>query len=289
MRARLPDVEGHVERDGVRLGYEVHGDGRPTILLLPTWTIVHQRIWKLQVPFLARHHRVVTYDGPGNGTSDRVLDPARYSIDAEAEDAVAVLDATGSPDAVVVGVSMGGAYAARLAARHPDRVRAAVLIAPALALTPPLPERSRIRRRFDQPYPEEPQGWDRYNRAYWHDHYADFTEFFFGRAFHEPHSTKPREDAVAWASETTPAVLTAEAARPASDTSAERTLAAITCPVLVIHGTDDHVIPYATGVAAAERTGGELLSIAGGGHLPLVRDPVRIDLALHDFVRRVAS
>ena len=106
-----PDVVGAVVRDGVTLGYEVFGDpsadDRPTILLLPTWTIIHARFWKLQVPYLARHFPVVVYDGPGNGRSDRTTDPARYTVDAYAADAAAVLDACGVERAVVVGLSRG--------------------------------------------------------------------------------------------------------------------------------------------------------------------------------------
>ena len=75
MRAREPDLEGFVESDGVKLGYEVFGQGTPTVLLLPTWVIVHSRVWKMQVPYLADHFRVVTFDGPGNGWSDRSTDP----------------------------------------------------------------------------------------------------------------------------------------------------------------------------------------------------------------------
>ena len=71
MRARLPDADGFVERDGVKVFYEVFGDGEPTILLMPTWSIIHSRGWKMQVPFLARHYRVITFDGRGNGRSDR--------------------------------------------------------------------------------------------------------------------------------------------------------------------------------------------------------------------------
>src|SRR5215207_3194004 len=59
-RARYPDHEGFVERDGVRLFYEVYGDGDPTVFLLPTWSIIHSRHWKMQIPYLARHCRVVT-------------------------------------------------------------------------------------------------------------------------------------------------------------------------------------------------------------------------------------
>ena len=62
MRARYPDTEGYIERDGVRIFYEVFGEGEPTVLLLPTWSIIHSRFWKAQVPYLARHFRVITFD-----------------------------------------------------------------------------------------------------------------------------------------------------------------------------------------------------------------------------------
>jgi pimeloyl-ACP methyl ester carboxylesterase len=70
-RARYPDQEGFIERDGVRVLWERYGDGEPTILLPPTWEIVHSRFWKAQIPHLTRHARVVTFDPRGNGRSDR--------------------------------------------------------------------------------------------------------------------------------------------------------------------------------------------------------------------------
>src|SRR4051794_40055459 len=96
MRAREPESEGFVEHDGVKIHYEVYGDGGPTILLMPSWTIVHKETWKLQIPYLARHHRVVVYDGPGNGGSDRTLRPEAYHHTTQVEYALRVLDATGT-------------------------------------------------------------------------------------------------------------------------------------------------------------------------------------------------
>jgi alpha-beta hydrolase superfamily lysophospholipase len=97
MRARLPDADGFVERDGVRVFYEVFGDGNPTILLMPAWSITHSRIWKMQVPFLARHYRVITFDGRGNGRSDRPSGADSYLSAEYAADALAVMDATTMP------------------------------------------------------------------------------------------------------------------------------------------------------------------------------------------------
>ena len=70
-RARYPDETGYVERDGVSVFWERYGDGEPTVLFLPTWSIIHSRCWKAQIPYFARHFRALTFDGRGNGRSDR--------------------------------------------------------------------------------------------------------------------------------------------------------------------------------------------------------------------------
>jgi len=138
-RARYPDEAGHVERDGVRIAYEVYGDGDPTLLLLPTWSIIHSRHWKMQIPYLARHCRVVTFDGRGNGHSDRPAGAEAYTVPEFAADALAVLDATGTERCVLAGVSCAALWGTLLAAEHPERVDGAVFICPAVALAPPHP------------------------------------------------------------------------------------------------------------------------------------------------------
>jgi pimeloyl-ACP methyl ester carboxylesterase len=287
MRAAYPELAGTLDREGTRLGYEVYGDGEPTILLLPTWTIIHSRFWKMQVAYLARHYRVVTYDGPGNGRSERTLDPARYTPAAYAADALAVLDQSRTESAVIAGLSLGGQYGVALATMAPERVSGLIMIGPALPLTPPSPERSAIYGQFLEPYTEDVSGWGKYNLAYWHDHYADFVQYFFSQCFPEPHSTKPMEDAVGWGLETDSQVLEAESSHPGAEQDWASMLASLTCPTLVIHGTHDRIHPYERGAEAARLSGGTLLSMEGSGHIPNVRDPVKVNLAIRDFVERL--
>ena len=133
MRARYPDRTGFVERDGVKVAYEVFGDGPRTVLLMPSWSIVHSRMWKAQVPYLARHARVVTFDGRGNGLSDRPRESAAYDSAEFVADGLAVLDAVEVEQALVVGSSLGAGYAIELAATAPQRVSALFLLGPTVA------------------------------------------------------------------------------------------------------------------------------------------------------------
>src|SRR5436190_2111126 len=114
-RALYPDTLGYVERDGMRLFYEVYGKGEQTIFLMPTWSLVHSRHWKMQIPYFARHFRVLTMDGLGNGRSDRCRDGQRYDADEFARDCLGVMDATGTERAVMVGLSRGAQYLLELA------------------------------------------------------------------------------------------------------------------------------------------------------------------------------
>jgi pimeloyl-ACP methyl ester carboxylesterase len=286
MRAREPDADGLVHLDGVKLHWEVFGDGQPTLLLLPTWTVIHSRFWKAQVPYLARHFRVVTYDGPGNGRSDRPEDSGPYGYEAEGRAAAAVLDATGTGRAVVVSLSMASQWALWLLGNRPDRVLGNVFIGPTLELGQ---EWEDTGHPFDEPYTST-EGWARYNRYYWLDHYRDFLEFFFSQCFTEPHSTKQIEDAVGWGLETSPEVLLAEVAAPCPD---EATLRAwcgrARVPTLVIHGDRDRISPMRGGELLAEATGGALVIVGGAGHIPMARDPVKVNLLVREFAESLAA
>jgi pimeloyl-ACP methyl ester carboxylesterase len=284
-RARYPDADGYVERDGVRLFYERYGRGEPTLLFLPSWSIVHSRIWKAQVPYFARLARVVTFDPPGNGRSDRPLDPAAHSPRSLAADALAVLDATETERAVVVSLSAGADTGLVLAAEHPGRVEGAVFIAPALALAPGHAERVPLLARFDEELDSD-EGWATYNRHYWLRDYRGFLEFFFSQCLTEAHSTKQTEDAVGWGLDSTAEslLLTQEDAAEGLDEVGTRELCArVERPVLVIHGDHDAISPHARGAELARLTGARMLTVVGGGHFPHARDPVQVNLAIRDF------
>jgi pimeloyl-ACP methyl ester carboxylesterase len=284
-RARYPDEQGRLNRDGVRIFWESYGTADPAILLLPTWMLVHSRHWKMQIPFLARHHRVVTFDPRGNGRSDRPTDASAYDARAIVADALAVLDELGLARAVVVGFSAGTEIALALAADHPERVEGVVFIGAALPLGPPHSARAEAFGRFWEPI-SRTDGWFKSNAAYWRQQYADFARFFMGQFFSEPFSTKAYEDAVGWALETTGETLATDAAAAVSIEStdqAEAMARRLRCPVLVIHGTDDRISPATRSERLAELTGGRLARFEGSGHGPHVRDPVKVNELVRAF------
>jgi pimeloyl-ACP methyl ester carboxylesterase/predicted glycosyltransferase len=282
-RARYPDAEGYVERDGVRVFWERYGEGEKTALLLPSWSIVHSRFWKMQIPYLARHCRVLTFDGRGNGRSDRPVGAEAYRTDEFAADALAVMDATETASACLLSVSCGALWGTILAADHPARVDGIVYVSPSAPLAPGHPER--LVYSFDEKLDTD-QGWAKYNSHYWSRDYPGFLEFFFAKCFNEPHSSKQTEDCVAWARETTPQTL-ADTTRGLDLGGPEpfrERVARVGCPTLVIHGDQDLIRPHTQGRELARQTGGELVTLEGAGHLPIARDPVKLNLLLRDFV-----
>ena len=293
MRALAPERRGFAVRSGVRLYWEQYGTGPKTVLLLPTWATLDARAWKLQVPYLARHFRVVVFDPRGNGRSDRPRDPLAHADTELVEDAVAVLDATGTSAAVCVGLSMGGRILLQLAVTHPQRVAAAVFVATSVRWEQEIP--SCWVQKFDDPCTSD-VGWGRYNAEYWRRDLHGFAEFFFGEVFSEPHSTRQLDDAVGWTLQTDAETLIAiEHAPYLGDVEdgpdgvpeAARLAGQVRCPSLVIHGDDDRIVGAQTSRLLAAALGCRVEVIAGGGHCVQARHPVRFNLLLRHFVESV--
>ncbi len=292
-RARYPDTEGFVVRDGARLFYEVYGEGPDTVFLLPTWSLTHSRHWKMQIPYLARHFRVLVMDGLGNGRSDRCREPRRYDADETARDCLAVMDATDTEAAVLVALSKGTQFALELGRLAPERVAGAAFVGPLFPYTAShnrwLLFNSRVQDLFERPLPTYRlfghHWWGRMNAVHWREEYPEFAEWFVTRCLPEPHSTKAIEDAVGWALDSDPETLIAGATADVTvDRGDLRELAeGLDCPVLVFHGDRDKINPPRDGRALARLAGGRVERIPGSGHMPHARKPVQVNLALRDF------
>ena len=287
MRAREPDAEGYAERDGVKLHWELFGAGDSTIALLPTWSIINSRCWKAQVPYLARHFRVVTFDGRGCGRSDRPQAAAAYHYAEFAADTVAVLDATETADAVLIGFSRGAVWGLKTAADWPERVRGLVCLSCSSLLGPKPPEQAEY--AFGERL-ETTERWAKFNRHYWLENgYRDFVEFFAESVGSEPHSTRQIEDFVAWGLELEPATLVAtiEGVGVTNPAQLLDLCARIRAPVLVVHGDEDAIVPLSTAAGLAAATDGEFVTIVGGGHLLPSRQPVVVNHLIKRFVDRI--
>src|SRR5579871_4409032 len=283
MRALYPHTDGYATNpgDGVRVFYEVFGptDAERTLVFLPTWSLLQSRVWKAQVPYFARHgFRVVTFDGRGNGRSDRPV--TGYSTDHFTMDALAVLDSTGVASAALVAVSAGARWGLQLAAQYGERVTHLAIIAPPALL-------SGAPRRDLSAFHAEPtntDGWNKFNAVYWRHAYHDFVDFFCRQIVNQPHSTKHIEDLVNWGLATTPQVLTATIDESATPNAAEFA-AAIRCPVLIVHGSDDAVMALSSSEALHAAIPHSVLKrLDGAGHGVVGRAPVRINLLLHEFL-----
>ena len=297
-RARYPDETGFVERDGVRVFWERYGEGSPTILLMPSWSIVHSRLWKGQIPYLARPFRVVAFDGRGNGRSDRPPDAASYADTEFVADALAILDATGTDRAVVVGLSMGAGFALRLAVTAPERVMGLVLFGssvPVLDRAADAPEDA-AGATFEQPKPDD-DGLAQVQRPVLASRLVRVRplvrrrEDLLRAALHEAGRGHDRLDARdgprddhRHGARPVPRPSCRLGARPASEGRGLAFARRIPSPALVVHGTDDHIIPLEVGRRLARTIGAPLVEVEGGGHSAIGRDPVLANLLIRDFV-----
>ena len=238
---------------------------------------------------------MLTFDPRGNGRSGRPREPAAYAEREFAADALAVMDATDTQQAVLVSLSKGAQRALLLATDHPDRVLAAAFIGPFFPASPLGGLRWRVMahprlRRALFVRPPVAKGWLKFNAAHWRSDYPDFVDWWMRRMFNTPHSTKQIEDAIGWGLETDAETLIAsvlgDLAAPATRRDQLALAGRVRCPVLVISAPNDKLSSHADAKALAKATRGELLSVPDGSHGPHARKPVAVNLALRAFAER---
>jgi pimeloyl-ACP methyl ester carboxylesterase len=114
------------DRGGVKIHYEVHGDG-PALILTHGYSST-SAMWQGQIAALSKHHKLVLWDMRGHGQSDYPGDPAAYSEALTVGDIAALLDAVGAKTAIVGGLSLGGYMSLAFYRAHPERVSALLII-----------------------------------------------------------------------------------------------------------------------------------------------------------------
>ncbi|RBY82919.1 3-oxoadipate enol-lactonase [Geodermatophilus sp. TF02-6] len=245
----------------VEVSYTEDGPGDAPVVVLSNSLGATRRMWDPQVPALAERYRVVTYDTRGHGDSPAPEGP--YTLDDLADDVVALLDRLGVRRAHVVGLSLGGMTAMRLAAREPDRVdRLAVLCTSAKT---------------------EPQGFLDRAAAARSDGTASIAPAVVSRwltpryAAEHPDLVARLEAMVADADDEG----YASCAEVVAHLDLRDDLGRIAAPTLVVSGAEDPALPPDHQEAIAEGiAGAELVSVSPGAHLANLESPLEVTGAL---------
>lgn len=121
----MPFIRLH---DATRIHYREHGAGTPLLLLHANPG--DSRDFDAVFPALVTRHRVIAVDWPGYGQSSLPEYPERITVCDFHRTLLAIINTLALPPALIIGNSVGGNVAARLAAEHPDKVLGLVLVAP---------------------------------------------------------------------------------------------------------------------------------------------------------------
>ena len=258
--------------NGIELYYETHGSGEPLLFICGLGGHLGE------IPYLidaySRHFEFIVFDGRGCGRSDKPEE--EYSIAGYADDAAGLMDALGMASASVYGSSMGGMVAQELTLRHPHRVRALVLgctTGGAIKGVPPSIETIQRMARNQTLSGDEglEAGWELgYSRAY-----IDANrDAMFERCRIAAQHASPRESYIRQ--------VMAAAKHDAWDR-----LHQIECPVMIIHGSDDVMIPVGNAELLKKHIPqAELRVLDGMGHGYNLEAQEQADAFVIEFVRR---
>ena len=275
----MPYIKVGQENSGsIDLYYEDHGSGRPVVLIhgYP----LSGRAWDRQIPVLLEHgRRVITYDRRGFGKSSQPT--TGYDYDTFANDLHTLLETLDLRDVTLVGHSMGTGEVTRYLAQYgSQRVARGVMISP----IPP----------FLLQTPDNPDGlpaslFDGFMQAARHDSPAwmkAFLDNFYNFDKFRGNLVSDQAYQFSWNLATFASAIAAVACIPTWETDFRADLARIDVPILVIHGDDDRVLPYAN---TAKRLRGmisdlQMVVIDGGPHAIVWTHDDQVNSALLKFL-----
>jgi len=270
--------------NGVELHYKTLGSGDPALILLHGFA-ASTFSWREVMAPLAELGTVVAYDRPSSGLTERPLPgdwtgESPYSPDAQVAQLIGLMDALGISQAVLVGNSAGGTVAVNTALRHPDRVRALVLVDASIYSGGGAPA-------WAKPLLRTPQ----------FEHIGPLISRSLGSqgerlldlAWHDPSRVTPETkdgyrkalraenwDRGLW-----------ELTKAGRDLKLGERVKDVRVPTLVITGDDDRIVPTEQSLRLArELPGAELVVIPNCGHVPQEECPEAFLKATTDFVMK---
>ena len=130
---QIPETRYVASQEGGYVAYQVFGSGPPDLVFITHWVTNVDAMWEeptlaAYMQRLASFSRVICFDKRGSGVSDPVSLASLPTIEQWSDDAIAVTDAVGVEKAALIGDTEGGPMATMIAASHPERVQALVLV-----------------------------------------------------------------------------------------------------------------------------------------------------------------
>ena len=246
-----------LNRDGVNLYYEAHGEG-PALLLSHGYSAT-SRMWRGQIDALSRRHRLILWDMRGHGASDYPTDPTAYSEAATVADMAALLDAVGAETAIIGGLSLGGYMSLAFHLAHRERVRALLIIDTGPGY------------RND----EAREGWNRNALKTAERYETEGLGRLAAGSVEMRTSTHRSADGLALAAR---GMLTQKDARVISS------LPTVAVPSLIVVGANDTPFLAASDYMAAKIPGARKAVIANAGHAANIDQPEAFNAAVLDFL-----
>ena len=246
-----------LEREGVGLHYTIYGSdrSRPPILLTHGFG-ASGAMWEPNLEALTVGRRVLTWDMRGHAQSEAPADPRAYGVEQSLGDMLALLELLGAADAVLMGMSLGGYLSLAFLARHPERVRALVLVDTGPGF-----------RR------EEP-------RAEWNA----YAERMAAGLERDGLSALPARPEAGRHTDATGLINTARRVMAQHDAHVIESLDQIQVPTLVVVGADDANFIRPAEYMAERIPGARMVVLAGAGHAANIDAAARFNEAVREFL-----
>lgn len=244
----------YAENDGVKIWYETHGKGDPTLVMVHGFQITHSEVFKRAfVPFLCRHMRVVTLDLRGSGRSGRPEEG--YDLETYVKDIHAVVEAMRLESFAMAGISCGVPTIINYHATHPGRVSHLILLSGYAKMVQ------------SEDYPQGmPKDTLKGLIQYWREQPEAMLQGFIEMVCSENYSLRHKELIREWAHETSPKIW-GMGFQCSVESNVDKHLKDIDIPVLIIHGQEDKlVLPNASDYLSEKIPGSRFIPIPQAGH-----------------------